>query len=242
MSFFTKTIYALLFLALLFQPHFAKHIGIIPKPYVESVITAAILGIAYMTYYLNKRQVRKQADRLKVYDRRISELKHTAFHDSLTGLPNRLLLKDRIAAAISRAKRYNQQVAVLFMDLDKFKYINDAFGHKIGDLLLKEVARRLSENIRGIDTVARLGGDEFVIVLNEVNSLGNVITITDNIMLNLQPPYRLEHAELPISASIGISLYPDHGEHEDLLLKNADHALYQVKRSGGKNYQFYLAN
>lgn len=236
---FIKIIYVILFLALAFQPHFSRHIGAVPKPYIESLVTVIIVAIAYLIFHLHRRQIHKQVDQIKVYDKRVSELQHQAFYDPLTGLPNRLLLKDRIVTAISSAKRYNQQVAILFLDLDRFKIINDTFGHKVGDLLLQEVGKRLQRHVREIDTVTRLGGDEFVVVLNEQNSPEGVIKVVESIMETLNRSYLIEGLEIATSASIGITVYPQHGQDQDLLLKRADETLYKVKKQGGKNYQFY---
>jgi len=210
-----------------------------PRPFVESLVTVVIIGLAYLIFYMHRRQIHKQIDQLNVYDKQVSELQHQAFHDPLTGLPNRLLLKDRIATAVSRAKRYNQQVAVLFTDLDKFKMINDTYGHKIGDMLLQEVGQRLQQHIREIDTVARLGGDEFVVVLNEQSSKEDITKVVESMLEILNRPYRIQETELAVSASVGIAVYPDHGRDQDLLLKRADETLYEVKKQGGKNYKVY---
>lgn len=239
MSRFTKIIYTILFLTLLLQPHFAPHIGFVPKPFIESLVTVFILSLAALTYYLHRRLIRKQADRLKIYDEQVVYLKDQAFHDPLTGLPNRLLLKDRIVTSLSRAERYGEKVAILFMDIDKFKYINDTLGHKVGDLLLKEVGQRLKQHMRGADTVARLGGDEFVVVAGELQSKDAAEKLAESILQTLRQPYRFKETELSVSASIGISVYPEHGRHEDILLKLADDTLYKVKEQGGSNYLIY---
>jgi diguanylate cyclase (GGDEF)-like protein/PAS domain S-box-containing protein len=159
-------------------------------------------------------------------------LEHQATHDSLTGLSNRSLLNDRIAHAIGHAKRANLLVAVLLLDLDHFKNVNDAYGHSTGDALLKEIAARLHHCVREIDTVARLGGDEFVIVLTDLTQAEDAEIIAGKISDALAEPIRLEGREMFVGASIGIALYPRDGEHGEILLRNADIAMYRVKEHG----------
>jgi diguanylate cyclase (GGDEF)-like protein/PAS domain S-box-containing protein len=159
-------------------------------------------------------------------------LEHQATHDSLTGLSNRSLLNDRIAHAIGHAKRANLLVAVLLLDLDHFKNVNDAYGHSTGDALLKEIAARLHHCVREIDTVARLGGDEFVIVLTDLTQAEDAEIIAGKIRDALTEPIRLEGREMFVGASIGIALYPRDGEHGEILLRNADIAMYRVKEHG----------
>jgi diguanylate cyclase (GGDEF)-like protein/PAS domain S-box-containing protein len=159
-------------------------------------------------------------------------LEHQATHDNLTGLANRNLLHDRIAHAIGHARRANLMVAVLLLDLDHFKNVNDAYGHSAGDVLLKETAARLRRCVREIDTVARLGGDEFVIVLTDLTQAEDAETIAGKIRDALAEPIMIDRHEAFVGASIGIALYPRDGEHGEILLRNADIAMYRVKEHG----------
>jgi diguanylate cyclase (GGDEF)-like protein/PAS domain S-box-containing protein len=167
------------------------------------------------------------------------KLAHLAQHDSLTDLPNRLLLNDRLAQAITVAQRHEQNLAVLYMDLDRFKHINDSLGHMVGDRLLQSVALRLTDSVRASDTVCRVGGDEFVILLFEVAHAHAAAACADKLLRAVKVPYMLEEHELHITASIGIVIYPGDGADVEALLRNADSAMYEAKHSGRDNYQFY---
>jgi len=172
-------------------------------------------------------------------------LEHQATHDHLTGLANRNLLNDRITHAIGHAKRSGRLVAVLLLDLDHFKHVNDAYGHTAGDALLQETAARLRRCVREIDTVARLGGDEFVIVLTDLAQAEAAETVAGKIRDALAEPIRIERREVFVAASIGIALYPRDGEHGEILLRNADIAMYRVKEHGRNGVQRFspeLAN
>lgn len=158
-------------------------------------------------------------------------LSRAAHTDALTGLPNRLLLYDRLEQTLLSAKRREQRVAVLFLDLDGFKAINDTLGHAAGDALLQEVARRLTNTLRSEDTVARLGGDEFVAVLN-IAQLHDTDLIAERLLQALTSPIQWRNETMNVSASIGISTFPNHGEDTDTLLKCADTAMYKAKMSG----------
>jgi len=171
-------------------------------------------------------------------DRRIQTL---ANYDSVTGLPNRNLLHDRITQAIYFARRYERNVAILFIDLDDFKVVNDSLGHNVGDQLLRELGKRLTACVREVDSVSRLGGDEFVIVLTGVTNRDDVIAIAKKVMETLSQPFILEGHEVFVSSSIGIAIFPKDGEDETALLKNADSAMYHAKERGKGNYQFYAA-
>jgi diguanylate cyclase (GGDEF)-like protein/PAS domain S-box-containing protein len=173
---------------------------------------------------------RKQSER---------DLEHKATHDSLTGLPNRSLLADRIEQAISFAGRSRRTVAVLLLDLDRFKRINDTLGHSTGDLLLTEIARRLRDAVREGDTVARFGGDEFVIVLTEIAELRDVGIVMGKVLESLCHPVELEGRELEINTSIGVSLYPKDGRDAESLIQKADLAMYQAKRAGGNTFRYF---
>ncbi|MDH4232752.1 MAG: EAL domain-containing protein, partial [Nitrospirota bacterium] len=167
------------------------------------------------------------------------EIKHQAYHDTLTGLPNRIVFMDRLNLAITRAHRNRQILAILFLDLDRFKHINDAFGHAIGDELLKEVSLRLKSCLRETDTVARMGGDEFGVLLGDVKHMEDASRIAGKIIESVQQPYHIGDYELHMSTSIGVSIYPDDSIRPEILLRNADIAMYHAKGQGRSNYQFY---
>ncbi|WP_220732306.1 EAL domain-containing protein [Shewanella morhuae] len=167
------------------------------------------------------------------------DLRFLASFDTLTGLPNRTLFQDRLSHAISHAHRTQNIVALLFLDLDRFKHINDSMGHPVGDMLLKAVARRLQNAVRDGDTVARLGGDEFTIILEGVATIKAATVIAEKVLKAFQAPFLLDDKSLTISTSIGISLYPSDAEDADSLIKFADTAMYHAKSSGRNNFQFY---
>ncbi len=166
-------------------------------------------------------------------------LHHLAHHDSLTGLPNRVLLQDRLNQAIARMRWHKRSVGILFLDVDRFKIVNDSLGHDVGDHVLREIAERFSACIRDGDTVARLGGDEFAIILNDVGSKEDIKPLADKILEALIQPFLFEDHEFYVSASIGIAIYADDGEDTQTLLKKADIAMYRAKANGGNNYHFY---
>lgn len=166
-------------------------------------------------------------------------LTRLASSDILTGLPNRGVFEDRLEHAIHKAQRYGGRLAIFFLDLDHFKHINDSLGHKAGDALLCEVARRIRSCVRESDTVARLGGDEFTVILEDVGSTGYVGRLADKLLNTTSLPYMLDNTEVNISPSIGISLYPADGRDVDMLVRNADAAMYYAKSLGRNNFQFY---
>lgn len=179
------------------------------------------------------------------------EIHRLAYFDSLTGLPNRVLFKDRVAQALLQARRYKTNVATLFLDLDRFKVINDTLGHHIGDLLLKQVADRLADSVRHSDTVgrsvemkeehtlARLGGDEFTILLMNLRDVQDAGLVARRVLEALAKPFSIEGHEIFVTASIGISIFPADGDSVDALLKHADSAMYHAKEQGRNNYQYY---
>jgi len=171
-----------------------------------------------------------------LFQERIHYLAH---HDSLTGLPNRVLLADRLDEALTAAQRHHRRVAVAFLDIDRFKVINDTLGHDVGDELLKHVGQRLLGCVRGGDTVARLGGDEFAIVLADVAAHDDVARVTAKILAAMRLPIQIGERELFATASIGISLSPEHGDDGSTLLKCADVAMYNAKAAGKNTFQFY---
>jgi diguanylate cyclase (GGDEF)-like protein/PAS domain S-box-containing protein len=172
----------------------------------------------------------------KASEQRILNLAH---YDSLTGLPNRALLADRMRVAIKRAARQSLRLAVLFVDLDRFKPINDSLGHDIGDRLLKGVAGRMQALVRSVDTVSRVGGDEFVVLLSEIEMAEDAARIAEKLIRGLSQPYTIENHELLITASVGICIYPDNGTQPNVLLRNADASMYSAKEAGRNRYQFY---
>ncbi|MCU7845624.1 MAG: EAL domain-containing protein [Candidatus Thiodiazotropha sp. (ex Monitilora ramsayi)] len=167
------------------------------------------------------------------------ELDHLAHHDPLTDLPNRLLFNSRLEQAIKHAKRNQSIFSILFIDLDRFKNINDSLGHKAGDDLLQQLAKRIQESIRLDDTVARISGDEFVVLLEDIGSAENTAVTVEKIMAVFNTPFLLDGHEIHITASIGISLFPVNGENVTTLLRNADTAMYRAKSDGRNTYQFY---
>ena len=169
------------------------------------------------------------------------KMAHLAQHDFLTNLPNRVLLNDRIAQAISLAKRRGVHLAVLFLDLDNFKHINDSLGHATGDKLLQSVAMRLCACVRRSDTVSRQGGDEFVILVTEDRYAENAALVAEKILSALAVPHPIAGHELHVTTSIGISVYPADGQDAEALLKNADIAMYSAKEKGRNNYQYFKA-
>lgn len=169
------------------------------------------------------------------------QIKHLAYHDALTTLPNRLLFKDRVTVAISHAQRHEGRVAVLFLDLDRFKVINDSLGHNIGDQLLQSVAARVQSCVRDSDTVARLGGDEFTLLLPELAHGEDAALVAQKILEAVRYPFHIEGRELYITTSIGISVFPEDGADAEALIKSADTAMYQAKEQGRDNYQLFNA-
>ncbi len=167
------------------------------------------------------------------------QLTHSAQHDFLTGLPNRMLLNDRIDQAIALAPRHSNQVAVLFLDLDGFKHINDSLGHPTGDKLLQSVARRLVDCVRASDTVSRQGGDEFVVLLSEAEQWEDAATVATRMLKSVAEVHSVDQLDLHITTSIGVSVFPDDGRDAETLIKNADTAMYQAKENGRQSIQFF---
>ena len=168
-----------------------------------------------------------------------ADLDHLAHHDVLTDLPNRILLNDRLAQAIALAHRQGKQLAVMFMDLDRFKHINDSLGHAVGDRLLQSVAQRLVGSVRHSDTVSRQGGDEFVLLLPNIEHAADVALSAQKMLMAIAFPHLIDRHDLHIGVSIGISIYPDDGQDAESLIKNADIAMYHAKESGRNNYKFF---
>ena len=196
-----------------------------------------ITGIAFV--YDGQPAVQVVAHDVTVTRQKSAQLEHMASHDALTELPNRTLLQDRLERTISHAGRSRTMVAVLFMDLDRFKLVNDTQGHTAGDLLLVQVARRLQASLRKSDTVARFGGDEFVLVLSDIEKTADVDHMAEAVRSVLAEPFFIGEQEVYVGSSIGISLYPQDGENAELLLRNADIAMYRAKELGRNNHQYY---
>ncbi|WP_428827476.1 EAL domain-containing protein [Azonexus sp. IMCC34842] len=170
------------------------------------------------------------------------KMSHLAQHDFLTGLPNRLLLTERFLQAIAQAMRHRKQVALLYLDLDYFKNINDSLGHEVGDRLLKSIAVRLVDCVRTTDTVCRQGGDEFVILLAEIENQQDAAQVAEKLLAALTVPHSIDKHELHITLSIGISIFPDDGISADAVMQNADTAMYFAKAKGRNNFQFFTAD
>jgi len=168
-----------------------------------------------------------------------TQLVQLAHYDVLTGLPNRLLFYDRLRQSLAQARRNQWNVGVMFIDVDRFKNVNDTLGHAVGDRLLQQVAGRLSKAVRAEDTVGRLGGDEFAMVLSNLTSAQDASVVANKIMASFNEPFALEGAEIYVSASVGITLFPDDSVDQDTLIRNADAAMYRAKELGRNNFQFY---
>ncbi len=167
------------------------------------------------------------------------QLERQANHDLLTGLPNRILLNDRIEQGLARAARLGYYLTLVFIDLDNFKFINDGLGHVVGDELLKSIAARLAGSLRGSDTVARVGGDEFVLVLGDHYRISTVISLLERVLNEIRRPVTLAGREFQVGASLGVAMFPDDGEDAQTLLKHADIAMYAAKKRGRNNFQFF---
>ena len=178
---------------------------------------------------------------ITVLKRSQMQLDHLAHHDPLTDLPNRVLFNMRLNHAISAARRADRRVGVLFLDLDRFKNVNDTLGHPVGDLLLQQVAHRFKERMREVDTIARTGGDEFVVIAEEIVSPADVAQIAQKLLAVFEQVFRVGTSDIHLGASIGISLFPEDGTEAETLVKNADIAMYRAKERGRNNYQFYTA-
>jgi diguanylate cyclase (GGDEF)-like protein/PAS domain S-box-containing protein len=179
-----------------------------------------------------------------ITERKVAEeqVQSLAYYDALTGLPNRILLRDRLSKALATARRQKHKVAILFLDLDRFKIINDSLGHSVGDLLLQEVAGRLNGCARDQDTVARLSGDEFLIVLTSVRDIHDAAVAAERFMDAMTAEFVIQGHSLSISCSLGVSIFPEHGADSETLIKNSDAAMYSAKDGGRNNFQFFTAD
>jgi diguanylate cyclase (GGDEF)-like protein len=201
--------------------------------WLQAIMLAAALALLGLGTALSMRilQQRRRAD---------DRVHHIAFHDDLTSLPNRLMLNQRLDRALSRHRRTGTKLAILFMDLDRFKVINDSLGHEIGDVLLRQVADRLRAHSREGDTVARMGGDEFVVLIENRDNLNDISACARRLVEELSAPYLLGTKDFHVTLSIGISVFPSDGSDSQALLKAADVAMYRAKQLGRNNYQYYL--
>jgi diguanylate cyclase (GGDEF)-like protein/PAS domain S-box-containing protein len=182
------------------------------------------------------RSISRDITERKQFEQKLAEM---ATHDSLTGLPNRVLLSDRLMIGTALARRNGHRLAVLMIDLDKFKTVNDAMGHSVGDQLLRAVGQRLSSIMRKSDTISRVGGDEFVLVLPQISQINDVAKFAERILKAFQEPFVFGRHRIDITASIGIAVYPEDGTEIEPLLKYADSAMYSVKECGRGTYKFY---
>ncbi|MGH8687042.1 MAG: putative bifunctional diguanylate cyclase/phosphodiesterase, partial [Burkholderiales bacterium] len=196
--------------------------------YIASFLGLVFLGLIYYLIYREITMRRQSEEKLRI----------VATHDPLTSLPNRTLLHERLSHALAKAQRHGRQLAVLLVDLDRFKYVNDTLGHEAGDALLQVAARRLYDCLRETDTMARQGGDEFVLLMDELADREPITQVSQRIMDAMAQPFVVEGQEIHLTASIGISVYPEDGR---TLLRNADIALYRAKEKGRNTYQFYSA-
>ena len=199
-------------------------------------ITAIMNHLGRATHYV---AIFSDITTIKANEERLHRL---AYYDALTELPNRILFNDRLNQAMARADRSKQMVAVMLLDLDRFKIINDTLGHMAGDTLLIDVAQRIGDCMRESDTVARLGGDEFIVVLPDMDNINYASLVAQKIIDVLTQPFTLEGQEVFITASIGISFYPSSGDNAEILVKKADIAMYQAKEQGRNNYQFHRSS
>jgi diguanylate cyclase (GGDEF)-like protein len=206
---------------------------------IERALPALALGAGLLASLLLSALLYSLAATRARAEQMASEMRFVATHDALTGLANRGWFHDQLKHALTRAARYRRSVAVLFVDLDRFKGVNDSLGHDAGDRMLRECAQRLKKCLRESDTVARVGGDEFVVLMEDYSSLRDTVTVAQKILANTAAPVLLAGREFTLSASVGISVYPEDGTNVETLLKNADIAMYRAKDRGRNNYQFY---
>jgi diguanylate cyclase (GGDEF)-like protein len=204
-----------------------------------ALVTFMVLSTTRVLSVFDARMASSTARMAKSLKKANADLKHMVLHDTLTQLPNRLLLEDRIGQAIGESRRAGTRCAVLFVDLDRFKVMNDSFGHFVGDELLRAVAGRLRAAMREEDTVSRLGGDEFVVLLRHVQDGPDAGMVARKLVELVSAPLRLEGNELSVTPSIGVALFPDHGGTAQALITNADAAMYQVKKSGRNGFQLF---
>ena len=217
----------------------------LPMGFGRMVNVSCILLVCACAVWILANDLRQTMQRLQLEIERVkaseASFTHLAQHDALTNLPNRLLACDRMAQAIGQARRYQRRAALLFLDLDNFKTINDSLGHDAGDQLLREVAGRLQGAVREMDTVSRQGGDEFLIVLTEASDLDAISALAKHVLNSMIQPFSLKGMQIVTSVSIGVALYPEDGDDFAALLKHADLAMYQAKAAGRNAFRFFDA-
>jgi diguanylate cyclase (GGDEF)-like protein len=206
-------------------PEFEARIGRDATNVTAAVGVALSFALAVLVWLMMNGRARA----LRMAAAMTVELRNMAQHDSLTGMPNRALFSDRLNQELARAKRDNGRFAVIFLDLDQFKPVNDSFGHAVGDQLLVQVAQRLQKSIRAVDTVGRIGGDEFVVLVTGLSGEDVVLNMTEKINQSLRQVFMVDGHELHISASLGVAVYPEDGSDEFTLTRCADEAMYRVK-------------
>jgi len=214
-----------------------------PRPAPRWLVPAlgALAGVSALALYIAWIN-RRLAQALQASQQAAERLRQMAQHDVLTGLPNRVLFSDRLQQALAASQRDGHRLALLFIDLDRFKPVNDAHGHAVGDALLRQVAARLQDMVRASDTVARLGGDEFVVLLRTVDTEGHALAVADKLAQALAQPFEVGALRLEVSASIGVALAPLHGEDERTLARRADLAMYRAKQAGRDRVCLYDAS
>ncbi len=221
-----------------------KHISDVIARVRRSTIYTAIIGaviIAILLIDALLQMLQRLRDRESEVAQKETKLSNMAYFDQLTGLPNRSLLADRLHHAIARSRREHKLLAVCFVDLDRFKRINDNYGHVAGDALLQEASRRLVEGIREGDNAARYGGDEFVLLLEGLKGRAELETIITRLLASLAEPYLIGNQLHTVSASIGVTLYPHDNSNADQLIRHADHSMYAAKENGRNCYRFHAA-
>ena len=207
--------------------------------WIAAIVTALLILIIAVVARINAKlaQITKRESETKMAH--AQRVQHLAYHDALTGLPNRLFFSKILEQSISQARRYNRSLAVVFLDLDRFKYINDTYGHQPGDQVLLTLAKKLKLCLRESDTVARFGGDEFIMLLPEFDEEKYIATVAQKLLSVVSEPFLCHGQALVLTASIGIAVFPRHGQDEQALMRCADAAMYHAKNEGRNNYQFY---
>jgi diguanylate cyclase (GGDEF)-like protein/PAS domain S-box-containing protein len=222
------------------------------RPFYELVLKTALPNGAPRYLSISGLPMRDVRGRLIGYrgtgkditERKLAEerIRHLASHDILTGLPNRMMFNQMLSYQVQQARRFDRKFALMFIDLDHFKAVNDNYGHGAGDVLLKEAAKRLAESVRASDFVARLAGDEFVVIIQEVSEREQIEAVVRKVTSALRAPVMLRGAPHQVTASVGVCIYPDDGVDEDTLLTHADAAMYRVKHGTKDDFQFYIRN
>ncbi len=213
----------------------------ISEEHIQGVRKEFITEIRKIPVFAEKKVVRVVTVIRDITNRKKAEetIRWLAYHDALTGLPNRMLFNNRLALELNRAQRNQQKFAVMLLDLDRFKDVNDTLGHTMGDRLLQHVGKRLENILRKSDTISRMGGDEFIILLPEITGVKDAEKIAEKIIEAIRKPFHIEGHKICITTSIGFSIYPDNGENADTLIRNADIAMYHAKELGRDTYQHY---